>query len=218
MAVAFFIVRPSIPFTSVGIEHAQPCPSNLIHEGAAMNRKNIWTVGIAVWFVVLSGLVHSAQDKYTVKVPGGLAFSDFRGYETWQAIGMSRSDRAVAVILGNPAMIRAYQAGIPANGKPLPDGAKMAKIHWAPKPNEYFQETTVPGNLLNVDFMEKDSKRFADSGGWGWAAFDYDAASNTFKPATTADTPPQGNDAKCGFTCHTRAKAKDYVFTEYPKR
>lgn len=183
-----------------------------------MNRKNVWTVGIAVWFAVLGGLVHSAQDKYTVRVPGGLAFSDFRGYESWQAIGMSRSDRAVAVILGNPVMIRAYQAGIPGNGKPVPDGAKMAKIHWAPKPNEFFAETTVPGNLLNVDFMEKDSKRFADSGGWGWAAFDYDAASNTFKPATTADTPPQGNDAKCGFACHTRAKAKDYVFTEYPKR
>jgi hypothetical protein len=67
----------------------------------------------------------------------------------------------------------------------------------------------VPGNLANVDFMVKDSKRFADSGGWGYAAFDYDAASDTFKPATTAGTPPQGNDAKCGFACHTRAKARD---------
>jgi Cytochrome P460 len=106
-----------------------------------------------------------------------------------------------------------YRAGIPGNGKPVPDGAKMAKVHWVPKPNEFFPEATVPGNLLNVDFMVKDSKRFADSGGWGWAVFDYDAASDTFKPGTTAGTPPQGNDAKCGFVCHARAKARDYVFT-----
>jgi cytochrome P460 len=48
--------------------------------------------------------------------------------------------------------------------------------------------------------------------------FDYDAASDTFKPGTTASTPPQRNDAKCGFACHTRAKDRDYVFTEYGKR
>jgi Cytochrome P460 len=184
-----------------------------------MNLKSMVTIGIAtVWLAVLGGLAISAQDKYTVKVPGGLAFSEFRGYEGWQAISLSRNGRVVAMILGNPAMIDAYRAGIPGNGKPFPDGAKMAKIHWTPKPSEFFPEATVPGSLLNVDFMVKDSKRFADSGGWGWAVFDYDAASDTFKPGTTAGTPPQGNDAKCGFVCHTRAKARDYVFTEYGKR
>jgi len=159
-----------------------------------------------------------AQDKYSVKVPGGLAFSEFRGYEGWQAISISRTDTAVAVILGNPVMIDAYKAGIPANGKPVPNGAKMAKIHWKPKPNQFFPSATVPGEQVNVDFMVKDAKRFADSGGWGYAVFDYNAASGTFTPGTTAGTPPQGNDAKCGFACHTRAKARDYVFTEYPKR
>jgi Cytochrome P460 len=136
----------------------------------------------------------------------------------WQAISISRNERVVALILGNPAMIDAYQASIPSNGKPVPDGAKMAKIHWIPKQNQFFPDATVPGNLLNVDFMVKDSKRFADSGGWGYGVFDYDAASGTFKPGTTAGTPPQGNDAKCGYACHTRAKARDYVFTEYGKR
>ena len=148
-----------------------------------------------------------------MKVPGGLAFSEFRGYEAWQTISLSRNEKVVAVILGNPAMIDAYQAGIPGNGKPVPDGAKMAKIHWTPKQNQFFPDATVPGNLVNVDFMVKDSKRFADSGGWGYAVFDYNAASDTFTPGTTAGTPPQGNDAKCGFACHTRAKARDYVFT-----
>ena len=117
--------------------------------------------------VVVVGRAIPAQDKYTVKVPGGLAFSEFRGYESWQAISISRNEKVVAVILGNPAMIDAYRAGIPGNGKPVPDGAKMAKVHWTPKQNEFFPDATVPGRLVNVDFMVKDSKRFADSGGVG---------------------------------------------------
>jgi Cytochrome P460 len=159
-----------------------------------------------------------AQDKYTVKVPGGLAFAEFRGYEAWQAISISRNEKVVAVILGNPVMIDAYRAGIPVNGKPVPDGAKMAKIHWTAKQNELFPQATVPGKLVNVDFMVKDSKRFADSGGWGYAVFDYEAASDTFKPGTLIGTPPQGNDAKCGFACHTSVKTRDYVFTDYGRR
>jgi hypothetical protein len=184
-----------------------------------MNRKSMLTIGIAtVWLAVLGGLAISAQDKYTVKVPGGLAFSEFRGYEAWLAISTSGNDRVIAVIVGNPVMIDAYRAGIPGNGKPVPDGAKMAKVHWTPRQNEFFPDATVPGGLVNVDFMVKDSKRFSDSGGWGYAVFDYDAASDTFTPGTTAGIPPQGNDAKCGFACHTKAKARDYVFTEYGKR
>jgi Cytochrome P460 len=184
-----------------------------------MNRTSKLTVGIAaLWIAALSGWVIAAQDKYTVKVPGGLEFSEFRGYESWQTISLSRNEKVVAVILGNPVMIEAYQAGIPANGKPVPDGAKMAKVHWIPKQNQFFPDATVPGELLNVDFMVKDSKRFADGGGWGYAVFDYNAVSNTFTPGTTAGTPPQGNDAKCGVACHTVAKTRDYVFTEYGKR
>ncbi|MFL6417117.1 MAG: cytochrome P460 family protein [Bryobacteraceae bacterium] len=137
-------------------------------------------------FAVLAGLVLAAQDKYTVKVPDGLAFSEFQGYEQWQTISVSRNEKAVAAILGNPVMISAYQAGIPANGKPVPDGAKMAKVHWTPKQNELFPDATVPDKLQNVDFMLKDSKRFADSGGWGYAVFEYDTASDTFKPGTSA--------------------------------
>ena len=184
-----------------------------------MIANKLLTVGIAsLWFAALSGLVISAQDKYSVRVPGGLAFAEFKGYESWQVISMSANARVVAITMGNPAMIDAYQSGIPANGQPVPDGAKMAKVHWLPKKHAFFPESVVPGTLVNVDFMVKDSKRFADSGGWGYAVFDYDAESGSFKPGTLAGTPPQGNDAKCGFACHTRAKASDYVFTEYGKR
>jgi Cytochrome P460 len=189
-----------------------------------MTRIPFWlTLAIAVVLAVLGGRAITAQDtgpdKYTVQVPGGLAFSEFRGYERWQVVAISHTgEQVMAVILANPLMIDAYQAGIPGNGKPFPDGSKMAKVHWGPKKLETFPTATVPGTLQDVDFMVKDSQRFADSGGWGWGAFKYDAASGKFTPATMADMPPQGNDAKCGLGCHTIVKGRDYVFTDYGKR
>ena len=123
---------------------------------------------VVVVLAVLGGRAISAQDKYSVSVPGGLAFSEFKGYEGWQVINLSHSEKLLAVILGNPAMVDAYNAGIPANGKPVPDGAKMAKIHYVPKVREEIPgQPTVPGTLHDIDFMVKDSKRFADSGSWG---------------------------------------------------
>ena len=169
--------------------------------------------------VLGAGAAVSGQDKYALKVPNGLAFSEFRGYESWQTISVSHNGGKLAVILGNPAMIGAYKAGIPGNGRPFPDGAKMAKIHWIPKRSEWEPgQPLVPNVQHDADFMVKDSKRFSDSGGWGYAAFEYDAASDTFRPGTLEDKPPQGNDAKCGFACHTVAKARDYVFTDYQRR
>jgi hypothetical protein len=162
--------------------------------------------------------IANVKDKYSVKVPGGLAFAEFKRFESWETIAVSNNEHAVAVILGNPAMIAAFKAGFPANGKPAPDGARMAKIHWAPAKNQYFPNATIPGAQQNVDFMVKDSKRFADSGGWGYAVFDYNAATDNFTPGTLTGTPPQGNDAKCGFACHTVAQSRDYVFTQYAHR
>src|SRR5271163_3211357 len=131
---------------------------------------------------VVSGLAMAAQDKYTVKVPNGLAFSDFRGYEDWHVVGPSETDAAnvMRVILANPVMIKAYRAGIADNGKPFPDGSKIAKIEWQPRkitdaPFSVKAPDTVPGPLTEVEFIEKDSKRFADTNGWGYADFKYDA-------------------------------------------
>jgi cytochrome P460 len=186
-----------------------------------MNRSRtlLAVTSIVIIAAVFGGRAISAQDKYTVQVPNGLAFSEFRGYEGWQTVSISHAEELLAVILANPIMIDAYQAGVPGNGQPFPDGAKMAKIHWNPKKSETAPApTTVPGTQHDVDFMVKDSKRFADSGGWGYAFFKYDTASDTFTPATSADRPPQGNDAKCGFLCHTIVKKRDYVFTEYGHR
>ncbi len=176
------------------------------------------TALIAVLFAVLAASADSAKDKYALKVPGGVAFSEFKGYEGWQVVSISEDNGKFAAILANPTMIKAYQAGIPGNGKPFPNGSKMAKVHWTPKEMETFPGARVPGAQHDTDFMVKDSKRFADSGGWGWGAFEYDAATDTFRPANETDKPPQAHDAKCGFACHTKVKDRDYVFTEYAHR
>ena len=146
----------------------------------------------------LGGAAIAAQDKYTVQVPDGIAFSEFRGYETWQVVSVSGHEGIIDVILGNPVAIEAYKAGIPENDKPFPDGAMMAKIHWNAKMQANFPTTRVPGALHDVDFMVKDSKKYADSGGWGYAEFEYDPATDVFRPGNENDEPPQANDAKCG--------------------
>jgi Cytochrome P460 len=185
-----------------------------------MRKSTLIGLGVSVSLTVLAaGVAVSASDKYTLEVPGGLAFSEFRGYEDWSVIAISQNGPMIAMILGNPEMIAALREGVPDNGKPFPDGAKMAKIHWTPKKQEsYPGQPTVPGAQHDVDFMVKDSKRFADSAGWGFAEFEYDTASDTFRPGNESDTPPQAHDAKCGFACHTIVKTRDYVFTEYGKR
>jgi hypothetical protein len=184
-----------------------------------MTRKSIGVmVFVGVFLSTLVALAMAAPDKYTRKVPNGLAFSEFRGYEAWQLVSISQDGPHIAATLANPAMIKAYLAGVPGNGKPFPDGSKLAKIHWKPKKMETFPAATVPGAQDDVDFMVKDSKRFADSGGWGYGVSDYDTASDTFTPGTMAGKPPQGSDAKCGFVCHTTVKTRDYVFTDYGHR
>jgi Cytochrome P460 len=188
----------------------------------------LWMVMIAFALAISGDRASSAQekqDKYTLKVPGGLASAEFKGYEDWQSVAPSHTDAAnvVRLILANPVMIDAYKEGVPVNGKPFPDGSKIAKIEWRPKkltdpPFSAATPDTVPGDLVEVEFIEKDSKRFADTHGWGYAMFDHDAASGTFTPATKASKPPQGDDAKCGAACHNLAASKDYIFTAYPKR
>jgi hypothetical protein len=166
-------------------------------------------IAAASVFVVTAFL--TAQDKSTVKVPDGLALSAFKGYETWQLIAPSETDTGTKVIVGNPIMMKAYSDGSPENGKAVPDGAMMAKIEWTKKSDaESPYAVTVPGSLKSLSFMVKDAKRYADTGGWAWAQFTYDVASDTFKPV--------GTGVACGYACHTTVKARDYVFTHYGKR
>jgi hypothetical protein len=168
----------------------------------------------AVVLAVLCGAMLSAQtkqDKYTLKTPDGVAFSDFRGYEDWSVVSSARTDEVLKVIVANPAMIAAFKAGIPVNGQAFPDGAMIAKLQWKPKKStEAPFVVDVPDVFSQAFVMEKDSKRFPKSGGWGYALFNYDAASDTF----AADASP----SDCGNSCHTAVKAKDYIFHPYQKR
>jgi hypothetical protein len=167
-------------------------------------------LGIAL--AAMGSRVFAAQDKYTVRVPDGLAFSDFRGYENWQVVSVSQTEPLLKVMVANPIMIDAYRAGVPGNGKPFPDGSKIAKIEWKAKKNTeapFF--VRVPDVLQDVFFIEKNNKKFPATKGWAYAAFDYDAPSDTFRPDPTGVVT-------CGFACHTGVAAKDYIFTAYGKR
>jgi len=155
----------------------------------------------------------AAQDKkYAVQVPDGLAFADFRGYESWQVVAVSQTDDLLKVMVANPTMIDAYRAGIPLNGGLFPDGSKIAKIEWKPKKNpEAPFAVRIPDVLQDIFFIEKDSKKFPNTKGWAYAAFDYDPASDAF-------TPDKTGSVACGFACHTGVAKKDYIFTAYGYR
>jgi hypothetical protein len=169
----------------------------------------------AAALAVLGGRVISAQDKYSVQVPNGLALSEFRGYEDWQVVAVSQTEELLKVIVATPAMIDAYRAGVPGNGRQFPDGSRIAKIDWNSRQSpESPTPTRVSGTLSGVGLMVRDSRRFPDTGGWGYAQFSHDPASGTFKP----DERYVGDAAACGHACHTIAQGKDYVFTAYPAR
>jgi hypothetical protein len=152
------------------------------------------------------------KDKYSLKSPGGIAFSDFKGYEDWSVVSSARTDDVLKVIVANPAMIKAYKAGVPSKGQSFPDGSMIVKLQWKPKRSTEAQfAVDVPDVFSQAFVMEKDSKRFPKSGGWGYAVFNYDAASDKF-------TPDPKSLSDCGQTCHVAVKAKDYIFHPYQKR
>jgi hypothetical protein len=177
-----------------------------------MERKSKLKIVIAAAVVaVLGATVLYAQDKFSLKTSSGIAFSDFKGYEDWSVVSSARTDEVLKVIVGNPTMIKAYKAGVPGNGQAFPEGSMIAKLQWKPKKStEAPFAVDVPDVLVQAFLMEKDSKRFPKSGGWGYAVFNYEAASDKF----AADPSP----SDCGHTCHVAVKAKDYIFHPYQKR
>jgi Cytochrome P460 len=165
--------------------------------------------------IVVVGMAVAAQDRFTVVSPNGIAFSEFKGYDAWQVIAPSQTADAVKAIVGNPLMIKAYNDGFPANGQAVPDGATMAKIAWTMKSNPLLPGAAmVSDTLKKVQFMIKDAKRFPETDGWGYADFTYDVTAGTFQAIGNG---PAFAKAAC-HQCHTRVKARDFVFTEYAQR
>jgi Cytochrome P460 len=169
---------------------------------------------ITVMLAVFGGMAIAAQDKYTLKIPNGLAWSEWRGYENWADVAVSQTESEIKAIVANPIMMDAFRSGLPSSGKLFPNGSKIAKLEWSFKKNTVSPySVNVPDALKTVAFIEKDTKRFPNTHGWAYASWDYDAATDTFKPASL---DPSG--AECGFACHTTVSSQDYIFTAYPKR
>jgi hypothetical protein len=159
----------------------------------------------------LAAQARSPQGGSVPTAPDGLSFSEFRGYETWQVVAPSQVKDGLKIIAANDVMIRAYRDGLPAKGRTFPEGSRVVKIEWAPKPNPASPyPVTVPGELKSVSFIVKDSKRFPKTHGWAYAQFVFDPASRTLKP--------NGSGHECGYACHTAEAAQDYIFTAYPPR
>ena len=127
-------------------------------------------------------------------------------------VSSARTDEVLKVIVANPTMIRAFKSGVPANGQTFPDGSRIVKLQWKPKKStEATFDVDVPDVFTQAFVIEKDSKRFSKSGGWGYALFNYEAASDKF----TADSSALSD---CGHACHVAVKAKDHIFHPYQKR
>ena len=161
------------------------------------------TAGIAALLVPVVG--HAGQEVSPIY---GIAIPD--GYRDWKLVSVAHEEgnlNDIRAILGNDIAIRAYREG----KLPFPDGSIVARIAWRYTPSE--ENNKVFGRAQSfvageappwyLQFMVKDSKKYAASGGWGYAQFDKDG-----KPA---------DEAKIGtcFPCHDPIKPRDYVFTRY---
>lgn len=133
--------------------------------------------------------------------PNGLVLPE--GYKDWRLIAVSeRTDNnTLRAIVGNDAAIAAARAG---KTKPWPDGVVLGKLVWKNDKHEKWESAIVPGAFVHAEFMVKDSRKYAETGGWGFGRW------------LGMDQKPYGKDAgfvqEC-FGCHTPVKDKDYVFT-----
>jgi hypothetical protein len=147
-----------------------------------------------------TGLAFSRSER-PAPAPNGIELpADFAD---WRLISISaRSDNdTMRAILGNKAAIKAAREG---RIKPWPDGTVLAKVAWKRKTHEAWPAASVPGDFVQVEFMVKDSRKYAETGGWGFARW------------VGGALKPYGKDPgfvrEC-FACHTPVKDSDYVFT-----
>ncbi len=131
-----------------------------------------------------------------------------RGYRDWRWISVAHEEgslHSLGAVLGNDVAIKAYREGT----LPFPDGTIIAALHYQHVPSEENnrifgrQQSFVPGQPTNIQFMVKDSVKYAATGGWGFGHFSTDG-----KPGAEAAM-------KTCFPCHTQEKARDLVFTRY---
>lgn len=167
-----------------------------------MDRKFLFSI-IRLSIVAVVALVgfNMAMAQNVDPAPNGITIPE--GYKDWRVIAVShRSDNdTMRVIVGNDEAIAAARRG---ETNPWPDGAILGKIVWKNTKHEAWPTATVPGDFRAQEFMIKDAKRFAKTGGWGYARW------------LGAERKPYGKDAnfdqEC-YNCHLPRKDNDYVFT-----
>lgn len=142
----------------------------------------------------------AAEIKTPAPAPNGMTVPE--GWKNWRLIAVSqRSDGdTLRGILGNSVAIDAARSG---KTNPWPEGTILAKINWKQKTSETFPSATVPDHLIHVDFMQKDSQRFAATGGWGFARW----------LGLEQKVYDKGDVAQECLGCHGMVKNQDYVFT-----
>jgi len=157
---------------------------------------------ITLFLPLLLGSVSAlAAGTKVPPAPNGIPFP--ADYLNWKTIAVShRTDnKTLRNILGNPVAIKAARAG---KTNPWPDGTILGKVVWKDKTDENWPAATVPAHFVHAEFMVKDSKKFASTGGWGYARW------------KGANLMPYGADAQFSqecVACHTPVKSRDYVFT-----
>ena len=145
----------------------------------------------------------------TVLLPLNLAFAEVHStakpehgdYRDWRLLGVSlRHDKhSIRAIVGNHVAINAARAG---KVKPWPDGSIIGKIKWAERTHPNWEQATVPGEFTAAEAMVKDSKKYAETGGWGFGIWE----------GKTLNMLDQEKSAQC-FACHLPVKDSDYVYT-----
>ncbi len=152
-----------------------------------------------------------AGEPWDLEAPTGLKFGVIKGYENWHVVATHfRTDKnELRYIIGNDKAVEAYKKGM----KKFPDGAILVKIGYSLKKNPAWEASLEPDVIQRVEFMMKDSKRFKDTAGWGFARFVYDAKTGKYK---VFGKSPQ--DYMQCFSCHKLVEKKDYVFTDYVRR
>ena len=154
--------------------------------------------------LVTSGLLLFNSNLFAGDVqpaPNGIEIPD--NYKDWKVISQSHriDNNTLRIILGNDKAIAAARTG---KTNPWPNGAILAKLVWKQKNDENWDKAIVPGKFVHAEFMHKDSKKYASTGGWGYARW------------LGMEQKPYGKDKQftqeC-FACHTPVKGRDYVFT-----
>jgi hypothetical protein len=156
--------------------------------------------GVVVYMADASGRSDGEADPvFGITIPPG--------YRDWKLVSVAHEEgnlNDLRALLGNDAAIKAYREG----KLPFPDGTIIARLAWSYVPSEENNkvfgrsQSFVAGPATNVQFMVKDSKKYAATGGWGFAQF------KDGKPADAALL-------KTCFPCHEPVKARDFVFTQY---